>query len=62
MLAFLLTLLQPLQFYGDNQSSAAEAPEIGYVNGAYQNETFEDAFVNYAKIAMTHYADRVPVW
>ena len=52
----------PLQFYGNNLSTAADPPLIGYVNGAYQNETFVDAFVNYAKIAMSHYADRVPVW
>jgi beta-glucosidase/6-phospho-beta-glucosidase/beta-galactosidase len=52
----------PLQFYGFNLTSAQEPPEIGYVNGAYQNETFPDAFVNYAKIVMAHYADRVPVW
>jgi hypothetical protein len=52
----------PLQFYGDNQSAAAAPAEIGYVNGAYQNESFPDAFVNYAKVAMTHFADRVPVW
>lgn len=52
----------PLQFYGANLSSAAEPPLIGYVNGAYQNETFVDAFVNYARIVMTHYGDRVPVW
>ncbi|KAG9253105.1 glycoside hydrolase superfamily [Emericellopsis atlantica] len=52
----------PLQFYGDNLTEAQRAPEIGYVNGAYQNETFPDAFVNYAKIVMTHYADRVATW
>jgi len=52
----------PLQFYGANLSSAADPPLIGYVNGAYQNETFVDAFVNYAKIVMTHCAARVPVW
>ena len=52
----------PLQFYGDNQTTATDRPDIGYVNGAYQNETFPDAFVNYAKVAMTHFADRVPVW
>lgn len=43
-------------------TSAQSRPEIGYVNGGYQNETFPDAFVNYAKIVMSHYADRVPVW
>lgn len=52
----------PLQFYGTNLSTAADKPDLGYVNGAYQNETFVDAFVNYAKIAMAHYADRVPQW
>lgn len=26
------------------------------------NVTFPDAFLNYAKIVMTHYADRVPLW
>lgn len=52
----------PLQFYGSNLTTAADKPEIGYVNGAYQNESFPDAFVHYAKVAMTHYADRVPIW
>ncbi|KAJ9602037.1 hypothetical protein H2200_013397 [Cladophialophora chaetospira] len=41
--------------------SSSEA--IGWLhNGGYQNETFVDAYVNYAKIVMTHYADRVPIW
>lgn len=60
-----ITLLHfdtPLQFFGANLSVAADPPELGYVNGAYQNETFEDAFVNYAKVVMTHYADRVPTF
>lgn len=52
----------PLQFYGDNLTEAQAPPDIGYVNGAYQNETFPDAFVNYAKIAMTHFGDRVATW
>ncbi|CUM64868.1 uncharacterized protein PRCAT00002483001 [Priceomyces carsonii] len=30
--------------------------------GGYANETFVDAFVNYGKIALALYADRVPVW
>ena len=60
-----ITLLHfdtPLQFFGDNLTEAAAPPDIGYVNGAYQNETFPDAFVNYAKVAMTHFADRVATW
>ncbi|KIX06488.1 uncharacterized protein Z518_04464 [Rhinocladiella mackenziei CBS 650.93] len=52
----------PVQFYADNITAAREPPLIGYVNGGYQNETFIDAYVNYAQIVMTHYADRVPVW
>lgn len=52
----------PLQFYGGNYSQAADDALIGYVNGGYQNETFTDAFVNYGKILLTHYADRVPIW
>ena len=52
----------PLQFYGSNSSTTRDPPAIGYVNGGYQNESFPDAFVNYAKVAMTHYADRVPIW
>lgn len=52
----------PLQFYGNNLSVAADKPLIGYVNGGYQNASFPDAFVNYAKIVMAHYSDRVPVW
>lgn len=51
----------PLQFYG-NLSTIYDNVLIGYVNGAYQNETFEDAFVNYGRIVMAHFADRVPVW
>ncbi|RMY19198.1 hypothetical protein D0867_04826 [Hortaea werneckii] len=52
----------PLQFYGFNVTAALAGAEIGYNNGGYQNGSFPAAFVNYAKIVMTHYADRVPVW
>lgn len=31
-------------------------------DGGYKNETFVDAFVNYGKIVMTHFSDRVPIW
>lgn len=41
---------------------SARRPEIGYNNAGYQNETFVDAFVNYGKVLLTHYADRVPIW
>ena len=52
----------PLQFFGGNNSQAADDALIGYVNGGYQNETFTEAFVYYGKILLTHYADRVPIW
>lgn len=51
----------PLQFYG-NLSTVTDRVRIGYVNGAYQNETFKDAFINYGKVVLTHFADRVPIW
>ncbi|OCK85640.1 glycoside hydrolase family 1 protein [Lepidopterella palustris CBS 459.81] len=51
----------PLQFFG-NLSTVHDDALIGYVNGGYQNESFEDAFVNYGKIVLTHYANRVPFW
>ena len=60
--ATLLHFDTPVQFYGANLTTAADPPLIGYVNGGYQNETFVDSFVNYAKIVMTNYADRVPLW
>lgn len=54
-----LTLLHfdtPTVFYAANLSAFQDPPLIGYVNGGYQNESFVDAFVNYAKIVMTHYS------
>ncbi|KAA8647326.1 glycoside hydrolase family 1 protein [Aspergillus tanneri] len=59
----IVTLLHfdsPLIFVAGENSSAR--PDFGLSNGGYQNETFVDAFVNYAKIVLTHYADRVPIW
>jgi len=51
----------PMIFYGSSADTALPTV-VGYANGGYQNETFEDAFVNYGKILMTHFADRVPIW
>ncbi|TLD33574.1 hypothetical protein PspLS_00051 [Pyricularia sp. CBS 133598] len=50
----------PLQFYEDPYNPGPS--RLGYSNGAYSNETFQDAFVHYGKVLMTHFADRVPVW
>ena len=58
----------PLQFYS-NISNVFITPGtggIGYLDScfqcSYKNVSFEDAFVNYGKIVMTHFADRVPIW
>ena len=50
----------PLQFYADPYNRGPVM--IGYGNGGYSNETFQDAFVHYGKVVMTHFADRVPVF
>ena len=57
----------PLHFH-PNVSDITIPPGqgIGYVDAgfhlSYKNQTFEDTFVNYGKIVMTHFADRVPIW
>ncbi|EUC49379.1 glycoside hydrolase family 1 protein [Bipolaris oryzae ATCC 44560] len=58
----------PFQFFS-NISSVFIKPGtggIGYLDScfqcSYKNVTWEDAFVNYGKILMTHFADRVPIW
>lgn len=50
----------PLVFNG-NQSVAGKY-DLATQYAGFANETFVDAFVNYAKIVLTHYADRVPIW
>jgi len=60
----------PLQFYGGASeyliqiATAATTATygLGGITFAYNNATFEDAYVNYAKIVLSHYADRVPIW
>lgn len=56
----LLHFDSPWLFVSSDNFSAT--PDFGNANGGYQNETFVDSFVNYAKIVLTNYADRVPVW
>ncbi|KAF2821974.1 beta-glucosidase-like protein [Ophiobolus disseminans] len=57
----------PFQFYS-NISDVPILPGtgIGYTDSgfqrSYRNVSYEDAFVNYGKVVMTHYADRVPIW
>lgn len=56
----------PLQFFGSNQTeiltNGALRCYLGTSNLGFQHEEFEDAFVNYGKIVMAHFADRVPIW
>jgi beta-glucosidase/6-phospho-beta-glucosidase/beta-galactosidase len=58
----LVTLIHfdtPMNFLPDPSNIG---PILRGFPGAYDNATFEDAFVHYGKVVMTHYADRVPVW
>ena len=60
-----MTLLHfdsPSIFFADNYTARSNPVQIGYVSGGYENETFQDAFVHYGKVVMTHFADRIPVW
>lgn len=57
----------PLQFYANlSDIGIATGTGIGYIDGGFQrsylNQSFEDAFVHYGKVVMTHFADRVPIW
>jgi beta-glucosidase/6-phospho-beta-glucosidase/beta-galactosidase len=57
----------PLQFYGNlSDIDIKPGTGIGYTDSgfqrSYKNVTFEDAFVNYGKIVMTHFAETVPIW
>jgi beta-glucosidase/6-phospho-beta-glucosidase/beta-galactosidase len=58
----------PVQFHS-NVSEIGLIPwtgGIGYLDSgfgnSYKNVSFQDAFVNYGKIVMSHFADRVPIW
>jgi len=61
----------PLQFFGGGGSNyllalGADLQNQTYgipgITWGYSNETFVEAYVNYAKVVMSHYADRVPYW
>ncbi|KAJ4376051.1 hypothetical protein N0V83_001332 [Neocucurbitaria cava] len=57
----------PFQFYSNiSEIGIASGTGIGYTDSgfqrSYKNVSYEDAFVNYGKIVMTHFADRVPIW
>ncbi|CZT21588.1 related to beta-glucosidase [Ramularia collo-cygni] len=57
----------PLQFYGGGQEYILQylQTKINFGlggNSGFSNATFEDAYVHYATLVMSHYADRVPYW
>lgn len=53
----------PLVFYS-NKSTAyvSRKNTYGFLDYGMQDPRFEDAWVNYGKIVMSHFADRVPIW
>lgn len=63
-----ITLLHgdaPLVFFGGANEYLEQLTVrnyFGYFNEGYQNSTFAEAFANYGKIVMAHFADRVPLW
>lgn len=56
----------PMLFYDTLADISTTPGGIGYLDGGFQrsygNQSFEDAFVHYGKVLMTHFADRVPIW
>ena len=53
----------PLAFYSNTSTSyVSRRNEYGFLDYGMQNDMFEDAWVNYGKIVMSHFADRVPIW
>lgn len=49
----------PLMF---NEGTPVNDSSSFYYYGGYKNDAFVDAFVNYGKIVLAHYSDRIPVW
>jgi beta-glucosidase/6-phospho-beta-glucosidase/beta-galactosidase len=50
----------PLVFYAN--FSEQYDTLMGYRDGKYGDPTFQEAFLNYGKIVMSHFADRVAIW
>ncbi|XP_044714473.1 glycosyl hydrolase family protein [Hirsutella rhossiliensis] len=42
--------------------SGIEVPDLHFDNMGFWNEHFVESFVNYGKILLAHFADRVPMW
>ncbi|KAI7201516.1 hypothetical protein D0869_01108 [Hortaea werneckii] len=53
----------PLVFYSNKSTSyVSRKNTYGFLDYGMQDPRFEDAWVNYGKIVMSHFADRVPIW
>lgn len=56
----------PLQFFSIiSETTVVPGMGLSFLDAgfqlSYQNQTFEDAFVHYGKILMTHFSDRVAI-
>jgi hypothetical protein len=61
-IATLLHFDTPLPIFGNFTQALTERPYFSRANFGWSGPDFEDAFVNYGKIVLAHYADRVPIW
>ena len=52
----------PLSVYSNVSSTLSERAYYGFANMGYGEPAFQEAFVNYGKLVMAHFADRVPIW
>ncbi|KAH8883707.1 glycoside hydrolase family 1 protein [Thozetella sp. PMI_491] len=52
----------PAVYIGGNFTGLLQRTYLGRVNCAYQADGFVEGMVNYGKIVMSHFADRVPIW
>jgi beta-glucosidase/6-phospho-beta-glucosidase/beta-galactosidase len=59
----LIHIDSPLIFYPNVSAEyIGRDPECGFLDYRLQDPRFEYAWVNYGKIVMSHFADRVPIW
>lgn len=53
----------PLALFQGNMTDAATRSEFNtYTNGGFYRDNFIETFVQYGKVVMAHFADRVPFW
>jgi beta-glucosidase/6-phospho-beta-glucosidase/beta-galactosidase len=60
----LIHLDTPAAFFGNGVLNYMLSTRSYFSQNAagYENTTFEDAFVHYGQIVLSHFADRVPIW